>query len=672
MARRTSAQIFIGFLTIFAAQGALAANSNSTPKSATTNYARPLSFEPNQGQTNKQVDFLAHGDGYSLFLSHAETVMVLQRNAAAKANSHIRPTSVNSTAVRLRPVGGNASAKVDALGQMPGKSNYFTGNAPERWHRDIPNYVQVRYGNVYPGVDMIYYGNQRQLEYDFVVSSGTDPGSISLELEGPSKAELDRDGSIVMHTEAGDLRWQKPVAYQEIDGSRKLVQCAYARSGTDRIRFTIGTYDRTKRLVIDPVLVYSTYLGGSNSDGAGAIAVDARGNAYVTGATASIDFPTKSAFQEVLNAATHAFVTKFDSTGNLVYSTYLGGTFSDGGSGIAVDVHGNAYITGETSSTDFPTKNAFQATNLISIRAPDSDTGFVTKICPAGNALVYSTYLGGSLPQIGEDGQAIFGDTARAIAVDVHGSAYVTGYTFSTDFPTKNAFQPPLVFGSSEAFITKFNAAGSLVYSTYLGGDGATIGSGIAVGVHGEAHITGTTAAPDFPTKNAFQTTLKSSIRNAFVTKLGAAGNALVYSTYLGGSGQEVGNGIAVNAHGQAYVTGYTASIDFPTKNAVQGTVKTSGPFGNAFVTKFNASGDALVYSTYLASENQFVNLFFLQSGIAVDARGQAYVTGLTSSTDFPTKKRVSERAQRRRRRFCHEAVSYRPTGLLELLGRQQ
>ncbi|MGI8958402.1 MAG: SBBP repeat-containing protein [Bryobacteraceae bacterium] len=648
MARKNSALIFISFVTIFAVPGAMAANSNSTTKPAISDYARPLSFEPNRGQSDKQVDFLAHGTGYSLFLSHAEAVIVLQRGSAKPGSQ------VAGTTLRLRPVDANVSGKVEAFGQLLGKSNYFVGTVPERWHTDIPNYFKVRYGNVYPGVDMIYYGNQRQLEYDFVVSSGADPGSISLEFQGASKAQLDRAGNVVMHTAAGELRWHKPVAYQEVNGSRKLVACAYVRQAGQRLGFTLGAYDRAKPLIIDPVLEYSTYFGGSGNGSPGdlgtSVAVDAHGNAYVTGSAGSTDFPTKNAFQnEFKGSFENAFVAKFDATGNLVYSTYLGGSHGNpGGSrglGIAVDVHGNALVTGYTFSFDFPTKNPFQATskNLL-----EGFNAFVTKLCPAGNALVYSSYLGGNGLQTDPETGQVFsggGDDGRAIAVDAHGSAYVTGASFSTDFPTKNAFQNPLIFGSLEAFVTKFDAAGRLVYSTYLGGRDGAAGSGIAVDRYGRAYVTGHTWSTDFPTKNAFQSTLKSQpgncafSANAFVTKFNAAGNALVYSTYLGGSVSDFAGGIAVNARGNAYVTGQTASPDFPLKNPFQGTLKTSAfPFGNAFVTKLAAAGNTLVYSTYLGGSSENQSVLDSHNGIAVDARGQAYVTGRTSSTNFPTK----------------------------------
>jgi Beta-propeller repeat len=508
---------------------------------------------------------------------------------------------------------------VDALGKLAGKSNYFIGSLPERWHAGISNYAKVRYRNVYRGVDMIYYGNQRQLEYDFVIRAGADPGSISLEFQGAGKAELGREGGLVMHTDAGDLRWHKPLAYQEVNGARKLVACAYAPRDGQQFGFTLGAHDAAKPLIIDPVLEYSTYLGGSNSEQGNGIAVDAHGSAYVTGITSSPDFPTENAFQKTFKGGEgDAFVTKFNAAGELVYSTYLGGSRLEFPGGIAVDIHGNAYVTGITSSPDFPTKNAFQQ-----IYAGGSADAFVAKFDADGDELVYSTYLGGS-----------DFDEGNAIAVDSKGEAYITGEADSSDFPTKNAFE---VHAKSplNAFVAKFDVDGdALVYSSYLGGSGINIGYGIALDAKGSAYVTGETTSPDFPIKNAFQSSMKSTVggTNVFVTKFDADGDALVYSTYLGGSIGEVGGGIAVDNTRHAYITGNTSSTDFPIKNAFQ-PMPGSPSITTAFITKFDADGDALVYSSYLGGTTYDGGI-----GIAVDAHGNAYVTGFTSSTDFPTK----------------------------------
>jgi hypothetical protein len=365
-------------------------------------------------------------------------------------------------------------------------------------------------------------------------------------------------------------------------------------------------------------LVYSTYLGGSADDGGNGIAVDGAGNAYVTGTTVSTDFPTANPLQATCAGISDAFVTKLNAAGNaLVYSTYLGGSRYDVGNGIAVDGAGNAYVTGFTDSTNFPTANALQATFGGGVNGEDA---FVAKLNATGHALVYSTYLGGS------------DDEGNGIAVDGSGNAYITGRTLLSTFPTANSLQATFGGGFADAFVSKLNAAGNaLVYSTFLGGSGDEAGKGIAVDGAGNAYVTGFTSSTDFPTTNPLQATSGGGVygEDAFVAKLNATGNALVYSTYLGGSGDDFGDGIAVDGAGNAYVTGSTDSTDFPTANPLQATC---AGVSDAFVTKLNAAGNALVYSTYLGGSDGDGG-----DGIAVDGAGNAYVTGFTSSTDFPT-----------------------------------
>jgi hypothetical protein len=629
MSKNKSTHTLITCATILAVQGALAANITPTTKPAVADYTRPISFEPNRGQTDKQVDFLARGAGYGLFLSRGKAVMAFKNSA-----------------VRMSPVGANASPRAEALDQQSSQSNYFIDNVPEKWHTNIANYAKVRYRDVYPGVDLIYYGTQRQLEYDFVVAPGGDPNTIALQFDGAAKPVLERSGDLVMHTAAGELRWHKPVAYQEVSGAQQFVACGYVRKGR-RLAFNVGAYDHTRRLIIDPVLVYSTYLGGSGfttgdydyyADFGTAIAVDGGGNAYITGQTGSSNFPAKSCFRCYHIGVGDVFVTKFDSIGRLVYSTYLGGSSTgpyDSGQGIAVDAQGNAYVTGYTTSTKFPVKNAFQTTQKCYL-CPNA---FVTKLNAAGSALIYSTYLGGSGNSPGSGGGG--GDQAAAIAIDNNENAYVTGTTTSSDFPTKNAFQTHNKAAAgleTNAFVTKLDAAGSgLVYSTYLGGSCCDVASAIAVDFHHNAYITGTTASFDFPTKNAFKGSIgapNSSVQNAFVTKFDEAGTALVYSTFLGGSASyplgDHGTAIKVDGYQNAYVTGIARSSNFPIKNAFQTKLK---GVGNAFVTKFDAAGTALVYSTYLGGSVEDGG-----SAIAIDAQENAYVTGYTASSDFPIK----------------------------------
>jgi hypothetical protein len=521
----------------------------------------------------------------------------------------------------MKLLGANSSAKVEGTDELPGKSNYFKGNDPKKWRTNVSNYAKVHYRDVYPGVDVVYYGNQGKLEHDFVVSPGADPAAIKLAIEGADSLRLDKQGNLVAQLTSGEVVLNRPTVYQpgnpksEIQNP-KSVDGRFVLLADSRIDFEIGTYDKTKPLVIDPVLIYSTYLGGSVSDEGYGIAVDTAGSAYVTGYAESPDFPTANPLQPSLSGYYNAFVTKLNSTGSaLVYSTYLGGSDGDIGVGIAVDRAGNAYVTGITGSPDFPTANPLQD----AYGGGDYD-GFVAKLNSTGSALVYSTYLGGS----GNDGPG-------GIAVDKRGNAYVTGGTSSLDFPTANSLHSRFGGGNFDAFVAKLNCLGSaLVYSTYLGGTGEDAGGSIAVDAAGNAYVTGETTSTNFPTANPLQHSLGGPYSyDAFVAKFNPAGSALVYSTYLGGSDFDLGLGIAVDTAGSAYVTGWTASPNFPTASPVQGSLR---GYQNAFVAKLNSTGSALVYSTYLGG-----NYFDRGLGIAVDRAANAYVAGFTGSDDFPT-----------------------------------
>jgi hypothetical protein len=585
----------------------------------------PLSFEANHGQTDNKVKFLSRGHGYSLFLTGNEAVIALKKTAlqseemnglaGRKLVEKQKMGAVGGTAVRMELVGANASPRVVGAEELPGKANYFIGNDPAKWRTNVPTYAKVKYEGVYPGVDLVYYGNQGQLEYDFVVAPGVDPSEVRLKFRGVRKPQVDEKGNLLLGSGDEEVRFEKPVVYQEVAGEKKSVEGSFVLASANRIGFQLGEYDHSQPLVIDPVLSYSTYLGGSEADAGFGIAVDTSGDAYVTGSTQSSNFPTANALQSTPGGSSgNAFVTKINASGSaLVYSSYLGGNEEDDGFGIAVDTSGNAYVTGQTRSTNFPTANALQSTLGGSISA------FVTKIGPSGSALVYSTYLGGSGIDFG-----------LGIAVDTSGDAYVTGSTQSSDFPTANALQSTPGGSSGNAFVTKINASGSaLVYSTYLGGNHVDQGFGIAVDASGNAYVTGLTQSSNFPTANALQSTPGGSSGNAFITKIDPSGSALVYSTYLGGSLLDQGLGIAVDTSGNAYVTGYTQSSNFPTVNALQSTL---GSTYSAFVTKINASGSALVYSTFLGGSTLDSG-----SGIAVDTFGNAYVTGYTQSSNFPT-----------------------------------
>ena len=571
----------------------------------------PLSFQPNQGQSAPEVRFLAKCSGYNLFLTDNEAVLSLRRPAE---NPDGKTDRLPPDVIRLKLVATNQKPKVLGTDKLSGKVNYLIGNAPEKWHKNIPTYAKVRYREIYPGVDMVLYGNGGRFEYDFVVAPGADPGLIALDFEGIGDLKLDEKGNLELSAGSEQLTMHKPFVYQETDGATKEIEGSFVLKGKNQIGFQLGKYDESKPLVIDPVLTlnYSTYLGGTADEESHSIAIDFSGCAYVTGSTSSSNFPTQGAIQSSNAGISDVFITKLNTDGSaLVYSTYLGGASFDYGRGIAVDSTGCAYVTGYTDSDDFPTQGAIQSSN-----AGDYDA-FVTKLNTDGSALVYSTYLGGTSD-----------DNGFGIAVDLVGCAYVTGSTSSSNFPTQGAIQSSNA-GSTDVFITKLNTDGSaLVYSTYLGGTSYDNGSGIAVDSSGCAYVTGDTSSEDFPTQGAIQPSYSGNY-DAFVTKLNTDGSALVYSTYLGGTSEDTGRGIAVDPSGCAYVAGYTYSENFPTQGAIQ---SSNAGSSDVFITKLNTDGSALVYSTYLGGAS-----FDYGRGIVVDSSGCAYVTGYTYSENFPT-----------------------------------
>jgi hypothetical protein len=620
----------------------------------------PMAFTKNMGQWPDSILFRADAGGATMWFVRNGIYYQYSRRiertreAAASANestpqistlhekfAHERD-SIETMLIKAEYVGANPNVEVVGLEEVDYKCNYFIGNQPANWHTDVPNYSAVTLGNIYPGVTATLRGKKGGLEYQLIGKSA-DLARVNVEYRGAQSSSMQHDGTTMLATEFGEWRFrgilpvsdtapveQTSTSSSSSDGLALIYSTylggssgenvgyfykagiavdaagsAYITGTTNSADFPVqsafqtsirGRYDVfvTKLTSSGNGLIYSTYLGGTHwpepdyDEGLG-IAVDAGGSAYITGMTTSMDFPTLNAFQTYPRGNGEAFVVKLNSTGNgLVYSTYLGGMQTDESDGIAVDAGGNAYITGRTISSDFPIQNAFQS----ALRSGDYDV-FVTKLNAAGNGLVYSTYLGGASA-----------DWARGgIAVDAGGNVYIAGYTESPDFPIQNAFQSAL-HGFNDAFVTKLNAAGNgLVYSTYLGGGGSDWSPywsiyevAIAVDTGGNAYITGSTESADFPTQNAFQSSLRGN-EDAFVTKLNAAGNGLVYSTYLGGMGEDGGSSIAVDAGGNAHVTGYTTSDAFPTQNALQSSLRGDG---DAFVTKLNAAGNGLVYSTYL------------------------------------------------------------------------
>lgn len=625
-------------------------------------YGRlPLSFEPLRSGQAGAFRFVSRGSGYGLLVAPTEAAMVLkagkraagavpaeplaaQQERAGRASpgadraspivSHkSRLASREAATLRLRLIGANAEARVSGRNELPGRVHHLKGNDPSKWRANVPTFGAVAVEAVYPGIDLVYYGSQQQLEFDFVVAPGAAPEQIEMAFQGADQIMVDEQGDLVLQVAGGQIRQHKPLAYQVIGGERREVAARYvlpqtasaAQAATaSRVRLALADYDRGEPLVIDPILSYATFLGGGDLDRAWDVAVDREGNAYVTGITLSTDFLLANAFQTNFAGGSldgDLFVLKLNPEGTaLVYATYLGGDGDDAGFGIAVDQRGSAYVTGLTTSTDFPTANALQP--RIAGRPPRGVTihpfdAIVAKLNAAGSGLVYSTYLGGA----GDD-------EGIAIAVDGNGSAYITGQTTSPDFPTVNAFDGTRAAGF-DAFVTKLSPEGTtLVYSTYLGGDASDYGEGIAVDGAGAACVTGITGSTNFPTANALFASYQGGRFDVFVTKLDAAGTNLVYSTFLGGSDDDQGLRLALDGAGNAYVTGLTASTNFPVVAAAQAG---SGGSRDAFVTKLDPAGRALLYSTYWGGG-------FDDEGwdIAVDAAGNAYIAGRSTSTNFP------------------------------------
>ncbi|MFC1821177.1 SBBP repeat-containing protein [Thermodesulfobacteriota bacterium] len=574
-----------------------------------------IPFVANRGQVNEEVSFYIRTLGGTLFVTK-KGEMVYAFSGAEKKRRKSQPANIRRWVLKenllntkeLRPE-GRERAKT--------RVNYFIGDK-SKWRTGISTYNRIAMDGIYEGIDLSLKAHGHRIEKIFEVKPGGKVNDIKIHVEGAERLTVNRRGQLELKSSSGGLIFSAPSAFQVISGRKENVKVSYDIQGRT-YGFRVGDYDPRAPLVIDPVLIYSTYLGGSGDDRGQGIAVDAAGNAYITGYTQSDNFPTLNQYQTD-QGGDDAFVTKLDATGSfLVYSTYLGGGDNDRGQGIAVDAAGNAYITGYTDSdlpSPFPTQNAYQG-----FRA-GGDDAFVTKLDATGSSLVYSTYLGGNSND----------DYGQGIAVDAAGNAYITGYTQSDNFPTLNQYQTDQ--GGDDAFVTKLDATGSsLVYSTYLGGNSNDdYGQGIAVDAAGNAYVTGYTQSNDFPIQNQYQ--MNQFGDDAFVTKLDATGSSLVYSTYLGGGGfpnDDYGQGIAVDAAGNAYVTGYTNSNFFPTQNAYQG-IRAGGD--DAFVTKIDTNQiglASLVYSTYLGGSGDERG-----QGIALYDSRTIYITGRTDSNDFP------------------------------------
>lgn len=653
--------------------------------------AQPLAFEPNLGQTDAQVKFLARGKGYQLFLTGQEAVMVLHTPAADEGGKSRRdggawqdaaaswggfgwfadrefpglPNTFKSGAgtphsttlrrgsdavvpvvssadsrslrvLRMRLVAANPSPPIQGDGGLTGKVNYFIGNDPARWRTNVPTFAKVRYRDVYPGTELVYYGNQEgRLEYDFVLAPGADPNQIALEFDGADRIELDTNGDMVAWVGGLPVRWQKPVVYQEFNGQRIKVACDYRLDGgsltyevkrSHRIGFELAAYDSSRPLVIDPVLVYSTYLGGSENDrpgyGAGrAIAADFQGNACVVGYTKSLNFPVTNALQPQRAGGDDAFVTKLSRSGELLFSTYLGGVGNDYAHAVALDLQGNIYVAGGTISTNFPVVKPLQAA------LAGSGDGYVATLTSDGATISFSTYWGGTV-----------GDSFNGVAVDPAGNIHLAGGTgdsygsMMNDFPVQNALQAQFG-GGQDAVVVKLKVGGTgVIYSTYFGGsggfrDGGEYASAIAADAEGYTYIVGRTTSYDLPFVNAYQAAITGDITVAgypasdfFYARITPDGSGLVYSSYFGSYRSEEYPSLALGPRGELWLVGSVGanSEGLATPGSFQPSIPRDSWAG--VVARFNATNGVLEAATYLQNG--------LCSSVAVDAAGDAWVGG--------------------------------------------
>jgi Beta-propeller repeat len=687
-----------------AGQTARAPRAATTPNSTTAaklaeEYGRlPLAFDKNLGQTDSRVRFLARGQGYEMFLTPAEAVLALhgapsagtvRTSAAAVPGSQARATNVS--VIRMQLVGANPSAKIDGVDQLSRTSSYFIGSDPKNWHKNVPSYARVEYRDVYPGVDLMFYGNQRRLEYDYVVNPGASPKAIALNIEGSRKMKVDSHGNLVMSLAKGDVELQKPLVYQDVDGRRQVIGAQYALNENHHVSFALAKYDESKPLIIDPVLVYSTYLGQSPAPGSPiigdigyGIAVDASGDAYVTGQTYDASFPlstgtTGHTTTAPAGVATNGavFISEINPAGTTELAfTYIAGNGGELGLGISLDASDNVYITGQTFSTNYPTTSSNQVSTPPTGSSPTVGNAFVSELNSSLTTLAYSSYIGNG--SNGEFGNAVAAgctpsgvgtvvyacNLTNAASITASAVVYVTGYADTAagttpGFPiTTNAYDGTLTTPSGNAFLTAINTTATsgtsaLVYSTFLGGNDTYEGTqlpvgdeglGVAADSTGDAYVVGATTSTNFPvTAHAYRGTFTNTAADAFVTEintaLGVSGSgtaSLLYSSYLGGSG---GNGgatgdlataIALGPTNVVYVTGQATSPNFPvTSNTIPATVTNSGI---AFVTLMNTTTGTVPYSTLLGG-----TAGELGHGIGTDALGNAYVAGASSSTNFPT-----------------------------------
>jgi hypothetical protein len=609
-----------GSLLYCALLGELSLGQVSGPPKVVGGYGKvPPAFEENRGQVDQAASYFLRGRNLNLFVTKTGAVLGLKKGETRAA-------------IRLEVVGASGDGVVAGEAATGGVSSYFQGTDPAKWVTGAKQFGKVRVSGVRAGLDFVCYPNENRLEYDLVVKAGSRVENARVRFVGAERVSIAADGELRIQTAAGELAQKRPHVWQDLDGRRMEIPGQYKVSPAGEVSVVVGKYDRSHDLVIDPVISYSTYLGGIGMDIAWSIAVDGSGNAYVAGVTDSVNFPTTvGAYQVAHNVSTSVgFAAKLNASGTaLLYSTFIGGSADTSCSVVTIDSSGNAYLVGTTTSIDFPvTAGAFQTSAI----AGSSQNAFVTKLNATGTALVYSTYLSGSASQYGQ-----------AIQVDSTGNAYVAGKTSSGNFPTTAGAYSRSLKGASNAFLTKLNASGSqVVYSTYLGGSGYDVGTQLVLDTSQNVYIVGETVSPDFPTTTGAyqQSTPGANVYQGFASKISADGSTLLASTYLGGATipfqpntTEV-SGVTLDSASNVYVVGETYSPAFPTTpNTYSFSPDSPNGFdyGHAFLTKLNPGLTALVYSTVFGGSGTDEAW-----GVAVDSSDQAYVTGYTSSPDFP------------------------------------
>lgn len=632
---------------------------------------RPLAFEENRGQTDPRVKYLSRGQRYTLFLTPAEAVLALHGAGRKQAGA----------VLRVRWVGGAAAPRMTADGPLPGVTHYLTGRDPSAWRTGVPSWTRVRYQEVWPGIDLIFYGNPRQLEQDVTVAPGADPSRVRLAFAEAEELRIDAAGDLVARVGGEEVRLRRPVSYQEVEGVRRTVESSWRLiPGAFEAGFRVGEYDRERPLVIDPILVYSTYLGGSLDDGSYGGTADAQGNLYATGSTNSPEFPLAAPAQGSLAGQYDVFVTRIDPSGALVYSTYLGGTGEEQGEDMAADDQGNVVLAGFTTSADFPRLGGLPPT-----LSGSGGEAFLIKLGPGGEVL-FSTLLGGS-----------GWDSGYGVGIDARGRIYVGGNTSSTDFPVRGGLSG-ILRGDADAFVARLSPSGAeLEAATYLGGSGGDDPVAMAVDPAGNVYLPGFTSSRDFPLVHPVVGTWPGGSQSwstvGFVAKLEPSLAALVYSTWFfngwditadpagntyvlglpeqrstedvcasklspagdllfstcfGGSSSEFAANIAVDRQGNIILAGNTSSADFPVKDPVQSRCASFGPEGyegiwipDIFATKLDPTGREILFSTCLGGTRAMPRANYAPDegvyGLGVDARGDIYLAGWSYSADFPT-----------------------------------